>query len=74
MENGIPRQRRRSAPPFITAASAARAEASACVRSTTQNALTLGFTRSMRSSTARVSSTGEISLARIMAASRVAGV
>ena len=73
MENGIPSSGG-SAPPFITAASASRAVVSACSASTTQKALTLGFTRSMRSSTVRVSSTGEISLARIMAARRVAGV
>jgi hypothetical protein len=41
---------------------------------TAQNALTFGFTCSMRSSTARVSSTGESAFDRIWGMSSVAGV
>src|SRR4029434_9347408 len=41
---------------------------------TVQKALTIGLRRSMRSSTARVSSTGESFRVRISAASSVAGV
>src|SRR5262249_22023123 len=62
------------ASPFISACSASRAAARACSAVSVQNALTVGLRRSMRSSTARVSSTGESFLARIRRASSVAGV
>ena len=48
-----------SGSPVITACSAARAAASAASAVTVQNALSVGFSRSIRSSTARVSSTGD---------------
>ena len=73
MENGMPWSGPR-APPFVTAASASRAESMAASASKVQKAFTLGFRRSMRSSTARVSSTGDSVLARIISARRVAGV
>ena len=63
-----------SRPPFITASSAARAAASAASAVTVQNALIVGFTCSMRSSTARVSSTGDSAFDRIWGMSSVAGV
>src|SRR2546426_2890600 len=61
-------------PPRMTAASASRARASAVSAVSVQNALSVGFTRSMRSRAARVSSTGESCLARIIVTSSVAGV
>ena len=60
--------------PAITSASASRAWAMAASAVSVQKAFTRGLSRSMRSSTARVSSTGESDRARIMAASSVAGV
>src|SRR5262245_33140575 len=62
------------ASPFASACSASRAAASAWSAVSVQNALTAGLRRSMRSSTARVSSTGESFFARISATSSVAGV
>src|SRR5215813_8951969 len=62
------------APPRITAASASRARASAVSAVSVQNALSVGLTRSMRSRTARVTSTGDTCLARIIVASSMAGV
>src|SRR5437879_6334376 len=62
------------ASPFMSARSAARAAARAKSAVTVQNAFTIGLMRSTRSSTARVSSTGESFLARISPASSVAGV
>jgi len=53
---------------------AERAAASAASAVSEQNALTTGFTRSMRSRTARVSSTGESAFVLINRASSVAGV
>ncbi len=60
--------------PFITAASAARAAASAVSPVTVTNALIFAFACSMRSSTARVTSTGERALERMRAMRSVAGV
>src|SRR5215470_18090052 len=62
------------AAPFTSACSASRAAAMARSAVTVQNALTTGLRLSMRSSTARMSSTGESFFARISAASSVAGV
>src|SRR5215813_12819937 len=73
MENGTPCSGPRSSP-LITACSASRAAASATSGVTVQKALTIGLRRSIRSSTRRVSSTGESFRARISAASSVAGV
>ena len=73
METGIPwsgPSRSRA----TTAASAARAASSAASAVTVQNALRTGLSRSIRSRTARVSSTGESFLARMRAARSVAGV
>ncbi len=61
-----------SAFPRITACSAARAAASACSSATVMNALSTGCAAWMRSSVARISSTGEIARARIVAASSAA--
>ncbi len=63
-----------SRPPFITTSSAARAAARAVSAVTVQNALIFGFTCSIRSSTARVSSTGDSAFDRIWGTSSVAGV
>src|SRR6267143_1596596 len=63
-----------SAAPEVTACSASRAAASACSAVSVQNALTIGFTRSIRSSIARISSTGESAFVRIRRVSSVAGV
>jgi hypothetical protein len=60
--------------PRITACSAARAVSSAASAVIVQKALSTGLTRSIRSSTARVSSTGESAFVRISRASSVAGV
>jgi len=60
--------------PRITACSAARAAASAASAVTVQKALSVGLSRSMRSSTDRVSSTGDSFFDRMSAASSVAGV
>src|SRR6266550_4036463 len=73
MENGMPCSGP-SAAPFTTACSAARAAAIAASAVTVQKALMTGLRRSTRSSTARVSSTGESFLERISATSSVAGV
>src|SRR5262249_51326562 len=73
MENGTPCSGPRSSP-LITACSASRAAASATSGVTVQKALTIGLRRSIRSSTRRVSSTGESFRARISVASSVAGV
>ena len=73
MEYGTPWSGPSSAPE-VTARSASRAAASAASAVRVQNALTTGFTRSMRSSTARVASTGDSALVRIRRASSVAGV
>ena len=59
---------------FITACSASRAPFIAESAVTVQKALRRGLSRSMRSSTVRVSSTGESFFARMSAASLVAGV
>src|SRR3989454_8465562 len=73
IENGTPWSSP-SGPPRITVASAWRARSSAASAVSVQNALSLPFTRSMRSSTARVTSTGESCFVRIIVASSVAGV
>ena len=59
---------------FITACSASRAAFIAASAVMVQKALSLGFSRSMRSSTAFVSSTGESFFERISGRSLVAGV
>ena len=63
-----------SGAPCITASSASRASASARSAVTVQKALSAGFRRARRASTACVSSTGESFLARISPTSSVAGV
>ena len=59
---------------FITACSASRAAFIAASAVTRQKALSLGFSFSMRSRTARVSSTGESFFERMSGMSLVAGV
>ena len=73
MVNGMPWSGPR-ARPRITASSASRAASSACSAVSVQTALSVGFRRSMRARTARVSSTGETFFARMSPASSVAGV
>jgi hypothetical protein len=58
----------------MTACSARRAAASAASAVTVQKAFNVGFSRSMRSSTARVNSTGDSLRARMSPASSVADV
>jgi len=53
-----------SGSPFVTAISASRAAARACSAATTQNALRVGLTASIRDRTASVTSIGESFLAR----------
>ena len=63
IENGSP-CRAPSSRPFTTASSAARAASRAASAVSVQNALSRGFSRSMRSSTARVSVDGRDASAR----------
>src|SRR5262245_17709688 len=63
-----------SGSPLMTACSARRAAASAASAVTVQKAFSVGFSRSMRSSTTRVSSTGDSLRARMSPVSSVADV
>ena len=63
-----------SEPPLITACSASRAAAMAASAVIVQKQFSVGFSRSIRSSTARISSTGESAFVRIRRTSSVAGV